>query len=208
MTSTTASEEAAPLLRAGFLTLIAGWADAAGYLRFHVFAGNMTGNTVLVGVSAGAGRWAEAAARFAVVAAYVGGVLVARLLARPGYAAAAVFAAAAAVLLAASLSQSGPGEAAILLLALGMGLQNGAVRRFGGLSLNTTFLTGDLVQFVDGLAARLSGKPADARLLRLVPAMWLSYVLGALLGALWLRHLPLCLLPPGLLLPCALLLPA
>ena len=48
-----------PYLQAGLLTIVAGIADAIGYLTMGgIFAANMTGNTVLAGISA-----AEAANR-------------------------------------------------------------------------------------------------------------------------------------------------
>ncbi|HEY4167217.1 MAG TPA: YoaK family protein [Reyranella sp.] len=47
-----------PQLQAGLLTIVAGLADAVGYVAMGgVFAANMTGKTVLAGLSLGEGRF-------------------------------------------------------------------------------------------------------------------------------------------------------
>jgi hypothetical protein len=55
-----------PQLQAGLLTIVAGPADAVGYVAVGgVFGANMTGNTVLAGLSLGEGHFDLAAKRLA-----------------------------------------------------------------------------------------------------------------------------------------------
>ena len=72
-----------PYLQAGLLTIVAGIADAIGYLTMGgIFAANMTGNTVLAGISAAEGHYATAAFRFIPLLAFFLGAMLARLLLR------------------------------------------------------------------------------------------------------------------------------
>ena len=40
-----------PMLQAGLLVMIAGYADAIGFLQHRAFAGQMTGNTILLAIA-------------------------------------------------------------------------------------------------------------------------------------------------------------
>jgi hypothetical protein len=50
-----------PALEAGLLVMIAGYADAIGFLQFRAFAGQMTGNTILLAISIVGTNWAQVA---------------------------------------------------------------------------------------------------------------------------------------------------
>jgi uncharacterized membrane protein YoaK (UPF0700 family) len=91
------------------------------------------------------------------------------------------------------------------VLAFGMGLQNAAVTRFTGASLNTVFLTGDLQKLVLGLAARWAGGVPLPQGVWVAGWIWSGYLGGALLGgaAFEVMQRPLVLAP--ILLPLALL---
>src|SRR5260370_12123017 len=72
------------LLRVALLCSVAGFVDAFGYLQFdHVFAANMTGNSVLLSIAAAAGDWRRVALYAATLPAFVAGALVAGLLKHP-----------------------------------------------------------------------------------------------------------------------------
>ena len=49
-----------PMLQAGVLVMIAGYADAIGFLQHRAFAGQMTGNTILLAISLAEGGWSQA----------------------------------------------------------------------------------------------------------------------------------------------------
>ena len=70
-------------LRATILTLIAGIADAVGYITMGgVFAANMTGNTVLAGIAAAQRHYTDAWQHLAPLLAFFVGAMLSRLLLR------------------------------------------------------------------------------------------------------------------------------
>lgn len=183
-----------PLLLA--LTVVTGFVDATSYLRLgHVFVANMTGNVVFLGFAiAGAQGLSVAASLVAVAAFLLGGLIGGKLggqLAhhrglqlRGALSLQVVFLAGAAVLAAAAGAGahvgSGTRYVLIVLLGLGMGIQNATVRRLNVRDMTTTVLTMTLT----GIAAdaRFVGGPGPpiARRALSITAM----VLGALGGAL------------------------
>ena len=89
----------------------------------------------------------------------------------------------------------GAGQPEVCLLAVAMGLQNAAATVFGGVGLNTVFLTGNLQRLGETLAD--PAKPGVRRgfVLGLLPAVLLTYAAGAAGGGLAMKHLDLPLLP-------------
>ena len=70
-------------LQAALLTIVAGMADAVGYISLGgIFAANMTGNTVLAGIAVAEGQYALAGRQFMPLIAFFLGALLARLLLR------------------------------------------------------------------------------------------------------------------------------
>ena len=172
--------------------LIAGYADAVGYLRFKAFAGMMTGNTVLMGLSAfhltELTIWEYGGLLGIFVAAAASAYL---LLTRVPPAALLIVEA---VLIVAPDFIGGTWT--VVLLVIAMGIQNPVATRYG-VAINTTFITGVILRFSEGIARRLCGRSEPFLLYGLV---WLGYVLGAAAGAagqLWLGY-PL-LVPAALL---------
>ncbi len=159
--------------------VIAGYADAVGYLRFKAFAGMMTGNTVLLGLAvfhrAELAPW-QYAGLLAVF--FAAAVFAYRLLPRVPRAAL--------LLLEALLIVLGDvvGRAwAIIFLVFAMGVQNPVAARFG-VPLNTTFITGDILRFADGCARQWRVSAAGAREpFAIYGLAWLGYAVGAGLGA-------------------------
>jgi uncharacterized membrane protein YoaK (UPF0700 family) len=127
------------------------------------------------------------------VAAFLVGVIVARLLARTGGKQPTkgqrvlVLSIESIVLLLLAWKNAGAHTHLLLLLLAGiLGVQNGAFRYIGGLHLNTTFITGDLEQLGEAIM-----NPSDS--LSKVTAFllsWVAYACGALLGALGTRDFP------------------
>ncbi|MEA2198176.1 MAG: hypothetical protein QOJ25_2227 [Solirubrobacteraceae bacterium] len=186
-----------PLMLA--LTLVTGLVDATSYLRLgHVFVANMTGNVVFLGFAIagapGLSAWASLAALAAFLAGgVVGGRLGSRLghhrglQLRAGLSVQLVTLVVAAVVAAATGADAHAGSGTryvlIILLGLGMGVQNATVRRLGVREFTTTVLTMTLT----GIAAdaRLAGGPgSSAPALARRSLSVVAMALGALLGAL------------------------
>jgi uncharacterized membrane protein YoaK (UPF0700 family) len=109
-----------------------------GFLAFNAFAGAMTGNTVLLGIALATDKLAQAAQSAVIIVAFLVGVAASAVLRRSVSLAAILVIEMAAIVVAALVSP--PVAAAVLAFA--MGLQNAAMTRFAGTSLNTVFLTG------------------------------------------------------------------
>ncbi|HWF51283.1 MAG TPA: YoaK family protein [Solirubrobacteraceae bacterium] len=178
------------------LTLVTGFVDATSYLRIgHVFVANMTGNVVFLGFAiAGAHGLSIWESLVAVAAFLLGGLIGGRLggglghhrglLLRAALSAQLVFLAGAAVVAGATgagaVVATGTSYVLVVLLAVGMGIQNAAVRRLGVRDMTTTVLTMTLT----GIAAdaRVVGGPGSALGRRALSIA--AMVLGALVGAL------------------------
>lgn len=197
-------------IQAVTLATIAGIADAVGYLNMGgVFAANMTGNTVLAGIAAAqkdlTGTWHH----LAPLAAFFAGAMLSRLLLRltgraaPGLIAEAVLMASLGFLPVAR-------ELQVLALAVAMGLQASAVTQFNGVTLSTVVVTSTLARTADGLLDWLAGGPAKPAL-PAVARPWLlastliSYLIGAIAGALLVALVAWPLLVPAALLALLLL---
>ena len=187
-----------PLMLA--LTLVTGLVDATSYLRIgHVFVANMTGNVVFLGFAiAGAKGLSVEESLVALAAFLIGGLIAGRLgirlahhrglLLRAALSVQLVFLAAAAVVAAATHAGTHIGGGTryllIVLLAVGMGIQNATVRRIGVRDLMTTVLTMTLT----GIAAdaKVIGGPGSAVARRILSIG--AMVIGALIGALLVLH--------------------
>ncbi len=200
-----------PALRASWLALVAGLCDGLGWLQTGLFAAQMTGNTALLGVALAEGHWHGAEQKAAAILCFFSGSLVARLLLRPEQGprrgrALAVLAASLVIVMAAFL----PKPLNVLVLGAALGGQNAAFTRFGGQSINTSFVSGDLQKLAQAIARRITGragKDGDQVVLVVVPSLWAAYVTGAALGVACQHNLALPLLVPAAMLPFVLLLP-
>ena len=209
------------------LAWVAGGVDAIGFLTLaHLFTAHMSGNSVAMAAYAGQGQWPEALRRAFPIPAFAAGVMGGAALMEgcrrknvraPG---ALALALEAALLLAFLLWQSSvPAHGGIpplptwrfrclaALLPLAMGLQNAALRRVGGKTVRTTYISGNLTDFAEGLSewmfrlrdraqGRSEGKPPSR--MALAGCIWLGYIAGAAGGSLlegrwafWALTLPL-----------------
>jgi uncharacterized membrane protein YoaK (UPF0700 family) len=187
--------------QAGLLTLVAGMADAIGYLAMGgVFAANMTGNTVLAGLALGEGQLDLAARRMAPLLTFFLGALLARLLLRLGQRPAVPLMVEAGVLVLSGLLPIGR-EPTLLLLALSMGLQASALTHFGGTPISTVVVTSTLARIAEATFDRLwIGRLPAVAAPRLLMLTWVSYLTGAVLGVLLLKVMAAPLLVPAALL--------
>ena len=193
-----------PQLQAGLLTIVAGMADAVGYVAMGgVFAANMTGNTVLAGLALGEGHVELAAKRMAPLLTFFVGAMLARLLLRLLRRPAVPLLIEAAVLAVVGFLPIGP-EPALLLVALAMGLQASALTHFAGAAVSTVVVTSTLARIAEATLDRAwpTGRPSSpaATTPRLLALTWIGYLAGAVAGVLLLPVLPWPLLVPAVLL--------
>jgi uncharacterized membrane protein YoaK (UPF0700 family) len=205
-----ASGAAAPAPRKRLVLLLAGAAgclDAVGYLMLGLFTANMTGNTILLGLSVGRQDWPSALRDALAIAAFVAGAgagtLVVSSLRRLDQCLgleAMVLAAAVAAWFAygaprGHIVQPAVAHWVVALLAAAMGIQSAAVRRVGEQRVATTYVTGTLTNVATdaasdllarwnrrrGRAAESPARPA-ARGTALSVGLWIVYLFGALVG--------------------------
>ena len=162
------------------LAVIAGYVDALAYVGIGAFVANMTGNTVLLGIHGAYRQWLGLVRSGGAVLCFVAGVISSRLMLRGGASQIVALACAACLLLMGALIT---GWKQLFVLAAAMGLQDAAVTQFGGTSINTTFITGDLVKLGDALVS-LGTRSEAAQTARRLGGVWLGYVGGATCGAL------------------------
>jgi uncharacterized membrane protein YoaK (UPF0700 family) len=208
------------------LSVAAGGVDAVSYLGLgHIFTANMTGNTVLLGLSVGQTDWQSAVRSGVALVGFIFGVAVGTVIAGRERERHAVWPITVTLTLALELAflaafalglylAEGAAHTLILLAALAMGLQSTAVRRLGIPGVATTYITGTLTSVIERAISRLyfaiySAAMSDergerhpkqaatsARGLVLPADVWFAYALGAVAaGALEFRW------PPGGLLP-------
>jgi uncharacterized membrane protein YoaK (UPF0700 family) len=170
------------------LTGAAGYVDAISYLALgRVFTANMTGNTVLLGLSLvqgdpeGAGR-----ATLALVGFLAGGAAGAWIAYRgpseEGWPRGVTVALIVECVLLAALAndQSSTLAIRVVLAAVAMGIQSAAARRLDLFGVATTFVTGTLTNLIS-LVVRHGVLPsASGHGKRLLAAVWGVYVLGAM----------------------------
>jgi len=179
--------ECGAMWQVALLCSVAGYVDAFGYLEFgHVFAANMTGNTVLLSIAAAEGDWSRVGLYVITLLAFLAGAAIAGLLKhalqRPFVALLL-----ASVLLVAPYLLGVEGAAGLVLLAAAMGLQGAALNRFGTISLQTIVITAAMLRLADGIVGRLWAKRRGAeakadRDIELTALAWLAYALGGAAG--------------------------
>lgn len=197
-------------VRATTLTVIAGIADAVGYITMGgVFAANMTGNTVLAGIAVAQRHYTDAWHHLAPLLAFFMGAMLSRLLLRlSGKPTAGLLVEA--VLLAVVGFLPISSEASVLIVAAAMGAQASAITHFSGNAISTVVVTSTLARTADAVLDRLwPGEkmplPAAPNL-ALLALTWIGYLVGAVAGALLLAVTPYPLLVPVVLLALLLLL--
>lgn len=196
--------------QACILAIVAGYADAIGFLTFGAFAGAMTGNTVLLGIALAGAQYADAAQSAIIIAAFMVGVAFSAVLGSKLPLAAILGIEAVAIMGAALIAPN----LAAPVLAFAMGLQNATMTRFSGTSLNTVVLTGNLQKMIQDFLGRFTGSPKPAQsgsaeagsaASATIAWVWLAYLGGVAAGAFADRLLAYPLLPVVALLPLALI---
>jgi uncharacterized membrane protein YoaK (UPF0700 family) len=209
------------------LAFVGGWVDAVGFVvLLHLFTGHMSGNSIAMSVYLGEGVWGEALRRAFPIPLFVLGValgaICVQVLARREVRAVFVaplalealllllFAALGEPLLGANGIAFDPPWRFYLLAAmpaLAMGVQNATLRRAGGETVHTTYVTGLLTDLGEkavsygfarcGMVNPQSSKVATLQEVLWLLGVWLAYVAGGCLGALTEMYWQLwCLLIP------------
>ncbi len=190
------------------LTGAAGYVDAVSYLALgRVFTANMTGNTVLLGLSVvlgdadGTGRALLALGGF-LVGGVAGAWIAYRGPSEEGWPRGVTIALIVECVLLAALAndRSEVLGVRVVLAAVAMGIQSAAARRLDVLGVATTFVTGTLTSLVSLIARHGVLASASGHGKRLLAAVWVVYVVGAMAaGAATQLAADLALLAPVLL---------
>jgi uncharacterized membrane protein YoaK (UPF0700 family) len=204
------SPSARDTAQATILTVIAGIADAVGYITMGgVFAANMTGNTVLAGIAAAQRDYTDAWHHLAPLLAFFMGAMLSRLLLRLSHKPTVGLLVEAALLAIVGFLPIDR-ELAVMIVAMAMGVQASAITHFAGNAVSTVVVTSTLARTADALLDRLwpgEKKPLPAVAnLPLLALTWMGYLAGAVAGALLLAVMPYPLLVPVVLLGLLLLL--
>ncbi len=182
------------VLLASALAFIAGFADGSAYIGSHLFAANMTGNTVLFGLAVAAGDLWRAIAVALPIAAFVCGAAAAQVILRSGARHFAFLLEAALLAAAGALDGRGPG---LEIIAVAMGVQNTSLETFAGVKANTSFITGNYNRIAKALVELVSGNEVSeqTRSLAVLVPLTIAYASGAgCAGFLVARHAPHLLL--------------
>ncbi|MFI6262564.1 YoaK family protein [Micromonospora sp. NPDC051006] len=182
------------------LTFVTGSADAIGFLALGgAFSSVMTGNMVLLGLSAGRGNAELALTSGCAIISFIVGVLAGARLAgsaqpddpvwpRPVTRALVLELLVFVVLLVVwefATHTEHVDLALLMLSAAALGVQSSAVQRFGVPGLSSTYLTGTLTSLIAGVAVR-----TPWRNLRPKAQILLALMTGAAVGALVALHVP------------------
>ncbi|MFF3258216.1 YoaK family protein [Streptomyces sp. NPDC002932] len=185
-----------PLMLA--LTVVTGLVDAVSYLQLgRVFVANMTGNVVFSGFAFAGAPGFSLAASLVALAAFAAGALTGGLLVHHSHAhrgrmllhalcveTVCVLAALVVTLISGSPYDGGARFALIVLLALGLGVQNAVSRSLAVPDLTTTVLTLTITGIAsDGRLAGGGGSRAGRRILSAA-----AMLAGALVGAVAVLH--------------------
>jgi uncharacterized membrane protein YoaK (UPF0700 family) len=181
------------------LAFVGGYGDAAGFILAGAFTGHVTGNLVLAAISVAGHDWRTCFRRLSAVAFFLTGILLSITLER--FAGRRPFASSltaamgtelvliAAAYFALTSHVAARAELFITCISLALGLQNGAFRRTGGISVHTTYLTGMITDLVTTEAEQYNSRairrqqPASDPKVSLLCAIWSAFVLGAATGA-------------------------
>jgi len=203
------SPSARDTAQATILTVIAGIADAVGYITMGgVFAANMTGNTVLAGIAAAQRNYTDAWHHLAPLLAFFVGAMLSRLLLRLSHKPTIGLLVEAALLAIVGFLPLDR-EVAVMIVAVAMGVQASAITHFGGSAVSTVVVTSTLARTADALLDRLwSGEKKQLPAVTNLPLLgftWMGYLVGAVAGTLLLAVMPYPLLVPVALLGLLLL---
>jgi uncharacterized membrane protein YoaK (UPF0700 family) len=199
------------------LAFVGGYGDAASFVLTKTFTGHVTGNLVLGAITVAAHDWRAMLGYLAAIVTFLVGVLLSAAIVRPLKAwpswallptimgIEAILIVAASLTLAAHMAHGV--EIFVIFVSLALGLQNGAFRRSGGISVHTTYLTGMITSLISTEAEKYTSVEVPPSVaapdlkIGLLSGIWIAFVLGAGIGAaMTLRFKALGMLGAALLL--------
>ncbi len=181
------------------LALVGGYGDAAGFVIAKTFTGHVTGSLVLATIGAAAHDWRATLGHVSAVVFFLVGIPLSILLERAlaawsSWPLLLTIMGVEVILIAtayfALVSHAARGtELFVVCMSLALGLQNGAFRRTGGISVHTTYLTGTITSLITAQMERYSSPATpvaaatpDAKA-RIFCGVWIAFVLGGSAGA-------------------------
>ncbi|MBV8227495.1 MAG: DUF1275 domain-containing protein [Verrucomicrobia bacterium] len=183
------------------LAFIGGYADAASFLLAHTFTGHLTGNCVLGAVSAASKEWNLAADRLLAATVFIAGILFSLAFNRflpvqlKRYSLAMAMFVEVFLIMSAGLllANKANNELFIVCMCLALGIQNDALHKTNGISVHSTYMTGMVTTLIqkgfqhwlpmqDPKADSTSRSPDLT--IRILSLTWLSFLIGAVTGAL------------------------
>jgi len=182
------------------LAFVGGYADASSYLLARTFTGHLTGNCVLAAVSAASKEWYLTLDRLLAVIVFLAGILVSLILNRfvpvrlRQYSLAIAMFIEVLLIVSASLFliNRANAELFIVCMCLALGIQNGALDKTNGISVHSTYMTGMVTTLMQKsfrhLSSKRSPKEDSSRVsvrltIQVLAPMWISFIFGALAGA-------------------------
>ena len=180
------------LARTVLLCLVGGSADGISYMRYGTFVGAMSGNTILLGIDIAQWQVERALYHSAIVAVFLTAAILGRVVIVSRIPVIVPLAVTAVMLGATELIA---GQWSALLSAAALGLQNAAVRKIAGVSINTVFITGDLMQLATAVPG--AAVPRQRREIRVLATAWLAYAAGAALGGVALHVIAYPMIVPA-----------
>src|SRR5580704_2862681 len=186
------------------LAFIGGYSAAAGFVLTKTFTGAVTGNLVLCAIAVATRDWRVALRHLSAIAAFLIGVFLSVLIAgrlktRPSWPLLPIIMGIEVTLIAAASRALASDvvhgvEIFLIFVSFALGLQNGAFRRVGGISVHTTFLTGMITSLISTEAEQYTSEevPHDVRAhdpkVGLLYEIWIAFGLGAGTGAAMVLH--------------------
>ena len=186
------------------LAFVGGYCDAGSFVLTKTFTGHVTGNLVLASIAIAAHDWRSLLAHSSAIGAFLFATVLSMLVMRRLHSwpssrmlASAMFIEAiliASASLMTTLDTIPRFELFLVLMSFGLGLQNGAFTRAGGIGIHTTYITGVITSLLSAetkaaVAETLTSattKPDPD--LGLLGRIWITFVLGAGSGAAMVAH--------------------
>ena len=186
------------------VAFVGGYGDAASFILAKTFTGHVTGNLVLAAVAVAAHEWRAALGRLSAIVTFLIGIFVSVVIVRPLKAWSSwpllptimgmevILIGLASLALASAMAHGI--EIFVIFVSLALGLQNGAFRRAGGISVHTTYLTGMITSLISTEAEKyasgvlpVSSRAPDPKI-ELLCGIWIAFVAGAGVGAALVLH--------------------